>query len=320
MVTIRRSAKRGRRAANQLNAAQMHRNWLQLVTTDGPFLAVPPLKRVWPQGMTSIRQRPNGSALMTELRDHKTAFEQTWDEWFRSLAKDDPQLRESCLNRYRIQRDEWVEFVLRDMLDWNQTYVPLAASSTDATIYRVMPPNETVRVEPTGMMRLADRVGALILTVDPVEGDLTDTPSDGWSANALDRMENMLRTEDSTCSIGVVTDGRWWAIVSAPKNGSAAWGQFDSQMWVDTPAVRDAFATLLDIRRLLTGVEENRLPALFAESVTAAEEVTDALGSQVRQAVELVIAAFSEASARAREDGQPDPLPEMAKRFMRRPS
>ena len=310
MVTIRRSAKRGRRAANQLNAAQMHRNWLQLVTTDGPFLAVPPLKRVWPQGMTSIRQRPNGSALMTELRDHKTAFEQTWDEWFRSLAKDDPQLRESCLNRYRIQRDEWVEFVLRDMLDWNQTYVPLAASSTDATIYRVMPPNETVRVEPTGMMRLADRVGALILTVDPVEGDLTDTPSDGWSANALDRMENMLRTEDSTCSIGVVTDGRWWAIVSAPKNGSAAWGQFDSQMWVDTPAVRDAFATLLDIRRLLTGVEENRLPALFAESVTAAEEVTDALGSQVRQAVELVIAAFSEASARAREDGQPDPLPE----------
>ncbi|KAB7790041.1 Eco57I restriction-modification methylase domain-containing protein [Bifidobacterium leontopitheci] len=310
MAATRHTFTHAGRSARQMTAAQMHRDWLQLVMADGPFLAVPPLKKAWPQGMHSIRQRPNGSAVLKELKDRKAKFEQTWDEWYRSLVNDDSSVREHYLNRYRKQRDAWAQFVLRDMLEWEQAYAPLTAGSADAAVYRVMSPNEAVSVEPTGMMRLGDRIGALVLTVDPVEGDLADDPGDGWSANALDRMENMLRVEDSTCSIGVVTDGRWWAIVSAPKNGSAAWGQFDSQMWIDTPAVRDAFAELLDVRHLLTGAEENRLPHLFAESVTAAEEVTDTLGRQVRQAVELVIAAFSEASARAREDGLADPLPE----------
>ena len=31
--------------------AELHRLWLELVDADGPFLAVPALKRVWPQGM-----------------------------------------------------------------------------------------------------------------------------------------------------------------------------------------------------------------------------------------------------------------------------
>lgn len=310
MAATRRSAQRGRSATSQMSVTQMHRDWLQLVTTDGPFLAVPALKRAWPQGMASIKQRPNGGNIMAELRDRKAIFEQSWDDWYRSLSKDDPQVRMNWLNQYRVQRNKWVEFVLRDMLGWEHTYMPLTSGSANASTYRFTSPNEAIRVEPTAMMSVNDHLGALVLVIDPVQGTLTDDLDDGWSANALDRMENMLRVEDSTCSIGVVTDGRWWAIVSAPKHGPAAWGQFDSQMWIDTPAIRDAFAELLDIRRLVTGTEENRLPALFAESVTAAEEVTDSLGRQVRQAVELVVAAFSEASAHSREDGLPDPLPQ----------
>lgn len=309
MAAVRRTnAKRGRRNS-QLSAAQLHRNWLQLVSTDGPFLAVPPLKRVWPQGMPSVRQRSDGRAVLSEMRDRKESFEKAWDDWYRSLANDNQQFREDRLEQYRVQRNSWVEFVLKDLIGWEHTYTPLAANSADAVIYRVFSPNETIQTQPTGMMRLGDRVGALVLVIDPVQGTLADDLGDGWQANALDRMENMLRTDDSTCSIGVVTDGRWWAIVSASKKGSSAWGQFDSQMWMDTPAVRDAFVALLDVRRLLTGAEDDRLPALFAESVTAAEEVTDTLGRQVRQAVELVVSAFSESAVRAREDGLPDPLP-----------
>lgn len=123
-------------------------------------------------------------------------------------------------------------------------------------------------------------------------------------------MQHMLRAKQATCSIGLVTDGRWWALVSAPKGKSAAWGQFDSQMWIDTPQVLNAFVNLLSIRSLVTDTEKNRLPALFAESVTAAEDITEALGGQVRQAVELIVAAFNESSARARNAGRPDPLPD----------
>lgn len=309
MVATRRSARQGRSTAGQMSVAQMHRDWLQLVTTDGPFLAIPSLKRAWPQGMAPVRQRPNGRLVVAELRDRKATFEQAWDDWFRAVGSDDADARANRLSRYHARRDAWVEFVLRSLLDWDRAYVPVAADSALAAAYHVTSPNGGVCVEPTGVMGMNERVGALVLVIDPVRGDLTDDLGDGWSAHALDRMALMLRAEASTCSIGVVTDGRWWAVVSAPKTGSAAWGQFDSQMWVDTPAVRDAFASLLDVRRLLTGEERNRLPALFAESVTAAEEVTDTLGRQVRQAVELLVAAFSEVSARAREEGKADPLP-----------
>ena len=36
------------------SAADLHRAWLELVDTEGPFLAIPPLKRVWPEGMPQL--------------------------------------------------------------------------------------------------------------------------------------------------------------------------------------------------------------------------------------------------------------------------
>lgn len=44
-------------------ASELHRAWLELVETDGPFLAIPPLKRVWPQGSPNApRSRSRGVA------------------------------------------------------------------------------------------------------------------------------------------------------------------------------------------------------------------------------------------------------------------
>ena len=55
-------------------AADLHRGWLELVDTDGPFLAVPALRRVWPQGMP----QPERHALAA-LKDAKPAFEKAWE-------------------------------------------------------------------------------------------------------------------------------------------------------------------------------------------------------------------------------------------------
>ena len=42
----------------------------ELVDTDGPFLAIPPLKRVWPQGMPALSdQRKDASNYAQRLRD-----------------------------------------------------------------------------------------------------------------------------------------------------------------------------------------------------------------------------------------------------------
>ena len=50
-------------------------------------------------------------------------------------------------------------------------------------------------------------------------------------------------------------------------------------------------------------------PSCSSESVAAAEEITEALGAQVRRAVELLIQSFSESAADASRRGLPDPLP-----------
>ena len=54
---------------------------------------------------------------------------------------------------------------------------------------------------------------------------------------------------------------------------------------------------------------ENRTVQLFLDSVAAAEDITEALGTQVRRAVELLVSAFSEAAEEALHHGAPDPLP-----------
>ncbi len=116
-------------------------------------------------------------------------------------------------------------------------------------------------------------------------------------------MEELLRA--ATIPVGIVTDGRWWAIVSAREQTMVASGIVDAQTWIEEPQTRNAFIALLQRRRLLGGRPEDRLTELFGASVAAAEEITEALGTQVRRAVELLVQALSEAALGT----VPDPLP-----------
>ena len=325
-----RSRGRGPGAAgSRASAAQSHREWLTLVDREGPFLAVPPLARLYSTGIPAI---PPGAK--EALRDAKPAFDRAWDAWRAAASRDgagpgyrgrpgrprpgDPegadQSADDPLAAYRQARDTWVGTVLRDVLGWGAYWQP----SPDPVLKSCAAagPDEAVRVEPDGALITEGRVGALVSVVDPVDS-LRDPLTDGWSASPVDRMEEMLRAGQSSgaqgaCSIGVVTDGRWWAIVSAPPGAMAASGIVDAQTWIEEPAARNAFVELLSIRRLLRGKAEERLPALFEASVLAAEVITVALGVQVRRAVELLVTAFSEAGRAARAKGEPDPLPEDA--------
>ena len=311
-------------AGGRASAAQSHREWLTLVDREGPFLAVPPLAHLYSTGIPAI---PPGAK--EALRDAKPAFDRAWDAWRAAASRDgagpgyrgrpgDPEGADQSagdpLAAYRQARDNWVGTVLRDVLGWGAYWRP----SPDPVLRpcAAASPDEAVRVEPDGALMTEGRVGALVSVVDPVDS-LRDPLTDGWSASPVDRTEEMLRAGQSSgtqgaCSIGVVTDGRWWAIVSAPPGAMAASGIVDAQTWIEEPAVRNAFVELLSTRRLLGGKAEERLPALFEASVLAAEEITVALGVQVRRAVELLVTAFSEAGRAARAKGEPDPLPQDA--------
>ena len=237
-----------------------HREWLDLLDTDGPFLSVPVLKKAWLTGMNA----PDRAAL-DALRDAKPAFEKAWDVWDRA-DKDTADRGAAALEKYRQARDAWVDVILRTVLGWKKFY--LAPASFDVKVHS---PDYAVTVSPTGALTRGDTTGALVLVTDPVES-LRDPLNDGWAASPVDRMEELLRA--SGVRIGVVTDGRWWAVVSARPETMVASGITDSQRWIELPAVRDAFLQLLRLPRLAGNRKEDLLTELFGDSVAAAEEIT----------------------------------------------
>lgn len=226
--------------------AELHRRWLELVDTDGPFLAVPPLRRVWPQGMPTMD--PNAKAVLTEA---KPTFEKAWETWDRNRGDD------AALTRYRTARDAWVATVLRDVIGWQDS---LTLDTTTGPLAGVTATSldRTVTVAPTGALVHNGTAHAVLLVVDPADS-LRDAVDDGWAASPIDRLEALLHV--TQVPVGVVTDGRWWAMASAATDGGmTASGVVDSQTWVEEPDVRDAFVTLLSRQRLIGGSRRTGSP------------------------------------------------------------
>ncbi len=84
----------------------------------------------------------------------------------------------------------------------------------------------------------------------------------------------------------------------------------DALLWREERPSRDAFLALASYTSIAGGDENKRLPLVFAKSVASAEEITEALGDQVRRAVELVLQSMSDTHLRALAQGEPSPLPE----------
>ena len=238
------------------------------------------------------------AAAKTALGDAKPAFDAAWDRWDRQRDA------EGAVAAYRTARDEWIGVVLRDVL--GQRAVVGAGRSGHPQRCRQLP-DTRVQAVASGAIRHDERIGALVWVIDPVSS-LHDQGTDGWAASPVDRMEAMLRA--GRLPIGVVTDGRWWAIVSATPAGLAAPGVFDAQTWIEEPATRNAWWRCSSVAHLVGGREDERLPALFAESVLAAEEITEALGVQGAQGGRTGRPGLRRRVAEARDRGEPDPLPD----------
>lgn len=280
-----------KQAHRPMKPIEAHRRWLAAMETEGPFLAARALVKAWPSGMP-----PLAGDERRRLTLATSEFERAWDAWD---AKP-----ETALDDYRQARDAFVDVVLRDVVGWGEAWQRGVEDEIDA---EVTSPRGDVSVRPDGVARAGGRVGALVHVVDPVQGSLADPGLDGWSQSAIDRMELMLRRAD--VRIGVVTDGRRWALVSVPAKdgGMPSSGETDALTWSSETGVRDAFVGLLSRSSLFNTKLVSYLPDVFVASQVAAEEITEALGVQVRKAVELLVAALDESGRRA--DGS-NPLPD----------
>ena len=132
------------RRSKPINATDQHRAWLELVDTEGPFLAIPPLKRVWPQGMPGLTDERKAA-----LVDARKDFEGAWETLDRAPNSETAQAS------YRVARDKWVETILRDVAGWAESL-----SWGEVPGVEAQSPNRAVTIRAQASLNGADGIDA----------------------------------------------------------------------------------------------------------------------------------------------------------------
>ncbi len=260
----------------------MHHEWLSLIEISGPFLAVPVLKEVFPQGLEEL-----DAAKRKRLR-------QAYDEWHEAQEADDP--------RFADLHTAWIDEVLSRGLELDEDGRGDVLKGKDwcATHSNVSLPEHGVSLSPDFAVVGNDDKPLMLVHAYRPDVDLNATSKlEGWASTPAERMVTLCRAMG--CRLGLVTNGERWMLVDAPVGAVTTFASWYARIWGQEPVTLQAFVHLLSIRRFFVD-ESERLPALFERSLKFQDEVTDALGEQVRRAVEVLIQALDKADQdRSRE-------------------
>ncbi|MFC8534755.1 Eco57I restriction-modification methylase domain-containing protein [Streptomyces sp. NPDC057249] len=243
--------------------ADQHTDWLRLLRPDGPFISLPVLLDVWPQGLDTVS------------KDTLPRLRQAWDE-----VQEDPD----------VLRHGWERLVLGELLGWTPGLregaalpesVRAGANTPDAVLMGPGPDGPAPRV---------------LFFRTPEWGASLVKAKDG-APSAVDRAADLARWRE--VPIALVTNGREWALVHARPKEATTVAVFDADLWREEPLLLRAFASLLHARRTVppaldaAGAPTSSLAALFARTADQQADVTDTLGKQVRAAVALLVAELS---------------------------
>jgi hypothetical protein len=234
-----------------------HDDWLNLLERSGPFLTVPVLSRIWPAGLDPVP----GEA-MDEIRP-------AFDAW-----REDPA---------GGQRP-WISFVLGGLLDWGDCLIQGPDVPVDL---QTAVPEHDAAIRADFAFRASDGTIRLAGVVLPPGIKPAARTVGGWSASPADRLAVLLRRFE--VPLGLATDGRWWALVWAPPQGVTSVAMWDAGLWIEERTTLAAFRCLLERRRFLGVPDTETLPALLVAALDQQAEITEGLGRQVRQAVEMLV-------------------------------
>jgi hypothetical protein len=252
-----------------VSTSRHHADWLYLVEVSGPFVSLPVLLKVFPQGLES-RDPAQAKALRA-----------AYDEW-----QDNP----TAPGRQRA----WVLHVLTSLLGYPADLIAEGQTLPAGLEANMAEMGETLRpdfalVAPSGTEAAGQ--AQLLIASYPAEQAL-DHPVIGkhWKANPATRMTELLHA--AGVALGLVTNGEQWMLVFAPRGETTGYASWYSALWLDEPITLRAFHSLLGARRFFGVAADSTLLGLLNESAQDQQEVTDQLGYQVRQAVEVLVQAF----------------------------
>ena len=254
-----------------------HNRWLDMVETSGPFLSIPVLRQTWPAGLDTLDPAER-ARLRTE---HAEYFDVSASE---------------------RDHEHWIRYVLTELLGWGDR---VSISSEANQQYAVDVPGHGETITPSFVLSGPDGAAPLLgmVCAGLPTGRMAGS---GWSASPADRLAHLLRRH--SIPLGLATDGRWWVLVYAPAGKATTQAAFDASLWREERDLARAFRSLLGRVRFFGVPDGETLPALLEKSQEYGEEITEALGVQVRRAVELLIGAIGRAEEEVRRQ-RPEALP-----------
>ncbi|CAN7180219.1 Eco57I restriction-modification methylase domain-containing protein [Caballeronia sp. LjRoot31] len=254
-----------------MSIAHQHNEWLSLIEVSGPFLSLPVLLKVFPQGL---------DALDTDVsRNVRLAFGE-WEDHRTDVAI----------------HTAWLEFVLKRTLGYPDDYLLTGQSLPNGLEARVLEHGETLR--PTYALKAPqEALPRMLVNLYPPSQALTKpVPGTAWKTGSPDtRMMTLLHA--TGIPLGLVTNGERWLLVAAKPGETTCYITWDAGLWSEEPLTLRALASLLGVGRFFNAAESETLPLMLAESALNQQEVTDQLGQQVLKAVEVLIQALDRIDA-----------------------
>ena len=252
--------------------ARHHAEWLSLLEISGPFLSLPVLLDVFPQGLDA-----HDSDLSHSLR---AAHEEWADN--QGGVRPDPAIHSA-----------WIRYVLTDVLEFSDA--TLLEGQTIPSRLRADIPEHGIWLQPDLALTSPEGVRLLINVYHPSQ-ELDKPPSGGrWKASVATQMMELLHATE--VKLGLVTNGEQWMLVHASKGETTGFISWYAHLWFDEPLTLRAFNSLLGLRRFFGVPAEQTLEAMLERSTQDQHDVTDRLGYQVRQAVEILIRDLDEADS-----------------------
>ncbi len=254
-----------------------HAELLSLIEHTGPFLTEPVLDRIFPQGIDPI-EHGTGARLRSAYTE--------WTESQQRCDAESPKIHAA-----------WIDMMLREGLDYEERSLRRGSAVSVEITVDLAEHNEKISPE-IALVNPEGRTNAgkarLLLAIWPFGQDLVGQTKDlKWAASPIERMTVLCRTTGT--QLGLVTNGERWTLVDAREGQSVAIASWYARLWFQEPLTLQGFLSLLGARRFFGVPEGDTIESLFVESSNYQEEVTDQLGLQVRQAVEVLVQALDRA-------------------------